>query len=215
MILIGENHAALNHAATFYLQSLVVLDSGSEPPDIPHPPADWQSPTLKQADTGFALPDFDAETLIVRAGFSTVPTVWDLELMQEYEELGEALREMVELEDGDEWKVNGDVYRAACRVASGLKATSFPAPRIFNHGPSSVVFNWSESTDNLYLTVTSDRISALVSSRERIKARVELSADELMNPPTIIAAVRASYPRIPIKQLVTGTVPDPPEVEIV
>ncbi len=71
---------------------------------------------------------------------------------QEYLELGEALSEMVELEEKDEWRIDAPVYANACHIAAELVASSYPAPRIFNHGPKSVVFNWSIENKS-YLTI--------------------------------------------------------------
>jgi len=105
------------------------------------------------------------------------------------------------------------VYNAACYVAAGLMANSFPAPRIFTHGPKSVVFNWSNEVDNLYLTISADKISALISSPERIKRRIDYSANELMNPSLALSSIRAAYSEKPVE--VTGAVFDLPEPELV
>jgi len=92
-------------------------------------------------------------------------------------------------------------------------ANSFPAPRIFTHGPKSVVFNWSNEVDNLYLTISADKISALISSPERIKRRIDYSANELMNPSLALSSIRAAYSEKPVE--VTGAVFDLPEPELV
>jgi len=152
------------------------------------------------------------ETLILRTTFSSVPVIWESELrQQEYQELGAALSEMTKLEEGDEWKIDPPVYNAACYVAAGLMAHSFPAPRIFNHGTKSVVFNWSYGADNMYLTISADHISALISSPERIKRRVEYSVNELTDPSVALLSIRAAYLKKPVKRLVTGAVSDPTE----
>jgi hypothetical protein len=91
-------------------------------------------------------------------------------------------------------------------------SNSFPAPRIFNHGPKSVVFNWSKEADNLYLTVSADHVSALISSPERIKRRIDLTANELANPSLALSSIRAAYSEEPVKRLITGAVPDLPEL---
>jgi len=152
------------------------------------------------------------ESLILRTTFSSVPIIWDSELNQEYQELGEALSEMTELEEGDEWKIDAPVYNAACYVAAGLMANSFPAPRIFNHGPRSVVFNWSNEADNLYLTISADQISALISSPERIKRRIDYSANGLTDPSLALPSIRAAYWKKPVQRLITGAVSDPSEL---
>jgi hypothetical protein len=151
------------------------------------------------------------ENVILRSTFSSVPLIWRSEL-REYHELGDALSEMTEFDEGDEWKIDAPVYVAACYVAAELMANSFPAPRIFNHGPKSVVFNWSKEEDNLYLTVSADQISALVSSPERIKRRIDCSANQLTNPSLALSTIKAAYLGKPVKRLITGAVADPPEL---
>jgi hypothetical protein len=179
------------------------------------------SPVWRLDHTSVAGPVYttpETESLILRDTFSSVPIIWESELSQEYQELGEALNEMTELEEGDEWKIDAPVYNIACSVAAELMANSFPAPSIFNHGPKSIVFNWSKEQDNLYLTISADRISALISSPERIKRRIDISARELMNPSLAFSSVGAAYSdysREPVKQLVKGAVPDPPELVLV
>lgn len=126
--------------------------------------------------------------------FSSVPIVWQSEINQEYQELGEALGEMTQLDEGDEWKVDVVVYQVACQVAAELLANSFPAPRIFNHGPKSVVFNWSRGNNNLYLTISSDYISALVSSPERIKRRIEFSTKDMREPALVFRGLLSEQP---------------------
>jgi len=144
--------------------------------------------------------------------FASVPVIWESELrQQEYQELGAALSEMTKLEEGDEWKIDPPVYNAACYVAAGLMANSFPAPRIFNHGAKSVVFNWSYGADNMYLTVSADHISALISAPEHIKRRIEYSINQLMDPSVALPSIRATYFRKPVQRLVTGTVSDSKE----
>jgi hypothetical protein len=142
---------------------------------------------------------------------SSVPVIWESELrQQEYQELGAALGEMTKLEEGDEWKIDPPVYNAACYIAAGLMAHSFPAPNIFNHGTKSVVFNWSYGADNMYLTISADHVSALIFSPERIKRRVEYSLNELTDPSIALVSVRA-FLKKPVKRLLTGAVTDPTE----
>jgi hypothetical protein len=159
-----------------------------------------------------------SKTVLIPAS-SKVPTIPGPDLSYEYQELGEALIEMKGLEEGDEWKIDAPVYNAACYVAAGLMANSIPAPRIFNHGPKSVVFNWppksailywSNEEDNLYLTVSANRISALISSPERIKQRIEYSVNELTNP-SLVPSIGAAYSKKPVQRLITGAVPESPE----
>jgi hypothetical protein len=167
---------------------------------------------------GYAYAVPRTESHVLRMTFSSVPVIWQSELRQEYQELGQALSEMTELEEGDEWKIDPPVYNIACFIAAELMANSFPAPSVFNHGPESVVFNWSNDNDNLYLTVSADKISALVSSPERIRRRIECSTNELMNPALALSSIRAAYSDFskgPVLQLITGTIPDPQELVLV
>jgi hypothetical protein len=88
-----------------------------------------------------------------------------------YGELGETLHEYTIC--GGEWGIDQSVYNAAVYVASGLMITGRPAPEVFTHGPGSIVFNWVNYTNQniLYLTISSDKISALLSSPSGILKR--------------------------------------------
>jgi hypothetical protein len=89
---------------------------------------------------------------------------------------------LTQFDEGDEEKIDTAVHQVACQVAAELLALSLPSPQIFNHGPKSVVFNWSRGKDNLYLTISSDYVSALLSSPERIKRRIEFPTKDLLAP---------------------------------
>jgi hypothetical protein len=199
----------LNSPVNVYRQAVVILDSSSKLPATSVAACEG-TVHVKLSATGFTdvMP---TETLIMTT-FSSVPVIWESELrQQEYQQLGAALSEMTRLEEGEEWKIDPPVYDAACYVAAGLMANSFPAPHVFNHGAKSVVFNWSYGGDNMYLTVSADHISALVSTPERIKRRVEYSVNELMDPSVALPSIRASYFKKPVQRLVSGTVSDPAE----
>jgi hypothetical protein len=197
-----------NYPAKIYRQAMVILDSSSKPPDA-SVSAYAQTVRVQANATGF-MDVMPTETLILTT-FSSVPVIWESELrQQEYQELGAALGEMTKLEEGDEWKIEPSVHNAACYVAAGLMAHSFPAPHIFNHGTKSVVFNWSYGADNMYLTISADHISALISSPERIKRRVEYSLNELTDPSVALLSVRA-FLKKPVQRLVTGAVTGPTE----
>lgn len=196
----------LNYPANIYRQAIVVLDSSSRLPDVSE-----HTIQLHPSDTAFVDAVPRTESLILRTTFSSVPIIEQSELSREYQELGEALGEMTEFEEGDEWRIDAPVYNAACYVAAGLMANSFPAPRIFNHGPKSVVFNWSNVADNLYLTISGDQMSALISSPERIKRRMDFSRNELMDPSLALSSIRAAYWKKPVQRFITGAVSDPQE----
>jgi len=197
----------LNYPVSIYRQAMVILDSSSKPSEASVAP--YETVHVQLSATGF-MGEMPTETLIL-ATFSSVPVIWESELrQQEYQELGAALGEMTKLEEGDEWKIDPPVYNAACYVAAGLMVHSFPAPRIFNHGTKSVVFNWSYGADNMYLTISADHISALISSPERIKRRVEYSLNELTDPSTALQSVR-TFLKKPVQRLASGAVTDPTE----
>ena len=60
------------------------------------------------------------EARIVKRVFSSVPIISEAQLREEYSELGEALNDMTELHDEDEWKIEKPVYYAACFIAVEL-----------------------------------------------------------------------------------------------
>lgn len=209
----------LKWPTNIYRQAVVVLDSSSGAQDVTPTPFfdEWgnRAGTIEiyhspMAEVTYFEPEF--ESVIFKTTFSSVPVVWESELHGEYKELGEALSEMVELDEEDEWKIEPPVYTTACYIAAGLMDNLFPAPRIFSHGPKSVVFNWSQEGDNLYLTISADAISAMISSPERIKRRVDYSASELVNPSFALSSIRAAFSEEPIKLLISGSVSDPPEL---
>jgi hypothetical protein len=138
------------------------------------------------------------EGRIRKTYFANVPVLWQWELSQEYQELGDALSEMTMLEGADEWKIEPPVYAAASYVAAELMANSFPVPRIFSHGPESVVFNWSDEGNNLYLTVSANMVSALISSPERITQRIEYSAGAWLNPAYLLPFLGSARTRQPV-----------------
>lgn len=117
----------------------------------------------------------DLESMRPMDTLSSIPIIWQYELHSQYQELGKALLELRELDEGEEWRIDEPVYEAALRVAFDLVDLSLPTPAIFTHGPKSVVFNWESGNTNLYLTVSADHISALVSTPASIQRRLEIS----------------------------------------
>jgi hypothetical protein len=201
-----------------WLQPIVIIGSGSPMPEagvpgVPQFDASGNhlyttrvSGNVSGYMTGF--PGSESRTL--RMSFSSVPVIWESELGQEYQELGRALEEMIEVDEGDEWNIELPVYDAARYIAAELLISSFPAPRIFSHGPKSVVFNWSHANNNLYLTVSANRISALISSPERIKRRMEYSTDKLLNPSAVLASIQSAHLEQPV-MVTSNAVSQPPE----
>jgi hypothetical protein len=110
---------------------------------------------------------------------SMVPVIREQELSEDYRDLGETLNELSNLDSEDEWRIGGAVRDAASHVATQLISCGIPAPRVFTHGSESIVFNWSnKKNNNLYLTISANRISALISTPERIVQRMEFSASK-------------------------------------
>jgi hypothetical protein len=209
-----------DHSTRIYQQGLIVLDSSVGVPELP--PAAMSAGDFGWGFSTLALHapsltesishgvDFDSQ--VVRTTFSSVPVLWASELTGDYQELGVALREITELDDDDEWHVDPPVYVAAGYIASELLRMSFPAPRIFNHGPKSVVFNWSSGANNLYLTISADRMSALISSPDRIERRIDYSAKQLADPSLALFSIEAAYSGKPVERVLPGTTPDPQEI---
>jgi hypothetical protein len=136
----------------------------------------------------------EIEYFALKEAVSSVPAVSSSELLHDYQDLGFALAEMKDLDEGDEWKIDPPVYDAACNIALVLMTNSYPAPEILHHGPKSVVFNWANGdADNLYLTISSDRMSALISSPERIKRRIDFTMTALAEPLRAIRSLEADY----------------------
>jgi len=120
---------------------------------------------------------------------SSIPAI---ERYYEYMELGEALMEMAELED-DEWRIDKSVYAVACYIAEIFKdKSSYPAPHIFNHGPKSVVFNWTDEKNNLYLTISANNLSLLATSPQKIEKRIDTPLSLLTNPILYLSYIRPS-----------------------
>jgi hypothetical protein len=185
-----------NQIERVYLQPLIVTSDPQSPAAIvlnPHNAGEgYQTRQLGPSSTGFSIipMKFDnPEDFIVESMFTNVPVIRAIDLTSEYRELGSVLNEMTRLDEGDDWKIEAPVYEAARYVASELMRLSFPPPRIFNHGAQSVVFNWTNGPNNLYLTISANRVSALLSTPERIKNRVEV---DYSNLPDVIHVLIAS-----------------------
>jgi len=131
---------------------------------------------------------------------NVVPVIGAGELRSDYQELGSALTEMTRVDIAEEWKVNAPVLEAAKFVASQLAAGGFPAPQIFNHGPLSIVFTWTHQADTLYLTVSADKVSALLSTPERIKRRHQSPLSEMAEQKFLLMSLHsyASQYTIPL-----------------
>jgi hypothetical protein len=209
-----------DYSTNVYQQGLIVLDSSLGAPELPPVPVSggqtgWGYSTV--ALYGPTFPDLtgpwaDFGGQIIRTTFTNVPVLWSSELVGGYQDLAEALSEITELDDEDTSRIDPPVYDAARYIASELMRMSFPAPRVFNHGPRSVVFNWSSGGNNLYLTISGDRMSALISSPDRIQRRIDYSASQLTDSSLAIFCLKAAYSESPVERLIPGTTPDPKEL---
>ena len=146
---------------------------------------DADQDVLRQSNSTFQSWPNISETLVTTISFSSEGTT----LTGEYQELGLALNQMVSDETDDDWRIKTSVYDASRYIAGFLMDNLYPAPRIFNHWPNSVVLNWTQETNNWYLTISTDRISALMSTPERITFRKDWTATELINPASTLFAI--------------------------
>ena len=185
------------------LQAIFVLDSSSDtripttrPPLYPDVSGNYFVTSQVNASVSIIGATESQESLIFGTSFTRVPTIWRSELSQEYQELGEALGKMTEFEEADDWGIERPVYEAASNVAAQLMASDCPAPRLLTHGPKSVVFNWSQENDNLYLTISADTLSAFVSTPKEIKQRIDYPTIALLNPALLLGTLEsASLPQ--------------------
>jgi hypothetical protein len=144
-------------------------------------------------------------TGILNQAFSSTPVIWESEMAAQYDDIGEALNQMASLDDDDHLKIEPEVYAAASFVAAGLLLSSAPAPHVFTHGPKSVVFNWIDGVDNLYLTISADKLSVLVSTPERIKTRVDLSAEDGIAPVRLLSSLSTKLAGQKVLMLPSGS----------
>jgi hypothetical protein len=127
-------------------------------------------------------------TLVVGSQLVSYPAQLQAQLVSDYADLGAALTDLHE-SSLDDWRIDVPVFSLASTVASALFAHSYPAPDLMTHGPESVVFNWNSADDrSLYLTISKDYISTLLSSPEKIERRLEVPIGVLFNP-SLVAPV--------------------------
>ena len=114
-------------------------------------------------------------TVVIGSSFVSYPAnLAPYHLAADYGDLGQTLAELKDSTD-DECQIDEPVYDIATQVASSLMAHFYPAPKVFSHGPKSVVFNWEASDDrSLYLTISKDYVSGLLSSPSKIERRVQV-----------------------------------------
>jgi hypothetical protein len=133
--------------------------------------------------SAYSIPKPDVYTISISETLLTNAIVSNSSIIatHNYRELSAALVEMVSADSDDEWRIDAAVYNASSQIATWLMANSYPVPRVFNHGPRSVVLNWAQGVVNRYLTISSEGLSSLTSSPERITFRRDYAASELFD----------------------------------
>jgi len=120
--------------------------------------------------------------------WSLLPTVSNFasassaEILAGYYDLGDSLGEMNELGADDDWKIDNAIFNKACLFAGKLLEYAYPPPKIFNHGPKSIVFSWSENGRDAYLTIAENSASTLISEGGEIIRRTKYPIDQIANP---------------------------------
>ncbi len=129
-----------NHQAKIYQQALIVLDSSVGAPGLPlsqtshdNFETDYSGVTLYQpalTEPVGAWVEIDCQ--ITRDAFSSVPVLWASDLGQSYQELGEALSEITELGQEDDWRIEFPLFTIPRdNIASELMRMSFSRPKSF------------------------------------------------------------------------------------
>jgi|ERR1700733_3025236 len=178
----------------FYMQPLLVTTDApvGGAAMLPDALGNYQSTTHVESASGSNL-SLTLESQVFRT-FASIPVISQTQLAAEYKDLGDALAQMQEINVGEDWSVEQPVYEAASYVATILRARAFPVPKVFNHGPASVVFNWRNINSELYLTVSGNGLSALISTPERITKRLDIKySDEALLKPTEFFALILAY----------------------
>ncbi len=106
--------------------------------------------------------------------------------------MAETLGELSTTHD-DEWRIESDVYSTSIQVAAALFEKNIPSPTVFSHGPRSVVFNWEDGDQNLYLTIGKRRIWAAATTQSEIKARIELTSPSNNMTDTFVEALQQRF----------------------
>lgn len=135
-----------------------------------------------------ALDLIDHQGSIVEPTNISALAISQSELISQYEDLGAALNDLAEIDD-EEWSIDDSVYYVACYAASSLMDNGIPAPKVFTHGSKSVVFNWVAASKNLYLTLSENTISALISNPKNIEARLQFNVTQLESPEVIYSSI--------------------------
>lgn len=193
-----------------YHQALIVLNQGTTQAtfstnDDADRGTSYSEIHIQSGSTALSESQPSPQSMVFKETFSSVPVIWESDLHREYQELGVALLEMKSLDGENEHQLDEQVYLAASYVATELRANSFPLPSVFSHGPKSVVFNWSNNEDNLYLTVSADRMSALITSPERIQRRIEYPKSLPANPETTLLSIKSAFLKKSVQRCLTAS----------
>jgi len=154
-------------------------------------PERYMTTTLRVNEWHYSCDPVLEQSLVVSDSFVSGVGMWQTELSAGYQELGQALVEMGEATEED-WAIDAPVFNVANYIAGALMNSAYPAPKVFSHGPKSVVFNWANERENAYLTISAECVSALVSSPERIKFRFDVSTIDLVDPSRLFPAMTSA-----------------------
>lgn len=147
----------------------------------------WPS-TSNCRTNSFGLSIFSQTALVSKTSIATAHS----NFVSAYSEVGQALGEMASSDTDDDWKIEPAVINNANLVAIELMANAYPAPRIFSHGSKSVVFNWELNDKNIYLTISENKLSALVSNQETITFQKVFSGNEILERTYALLTIRSA-----------------------
>jgi hypothetical protein len=186
-----------------FLQSFAVLDRSEDSSSRSEHDEPQVARTLSV--TAPTASEMASATGVLNATFSSTPVVWKSELAAQYRDLGHALSHMAGLDADDQLMIEKPVYAAASFFATMLLMRGYPAPKVFTHGSKSVVFNWMNGPDNLYLTISADRLSVLVTTPKNIETRINLSAGDGLDPLKILGTISPRLKQQDILVLPSGS----------
>src|SRR5215468_2258756 len=101
----------LNYPSNIYRQAVVVLGASTRAQaysqTVLDPAGNYASARIVSAETMVSetetvLP----ESRVFQMTLSSVPVIWESELSQDYRELGQALSELTELQQDDDWHID-------------------------------------------------------------------------------------------------------------
>jgi phage repressor protein C with HTH and peptisase S24 domain len=90
---------------------------------------------------------------------------------EDYSRLFEELALLANEEEAGEHYIKDEVYQVAVRLMEIAKGAGRVTPKIFSHGPDSVVFNWKDGATEVYATISADTMAILMSGPNGITHR--------------------------------------------